>query len=167
MSRLIRGHHIGRVNCGTRPLSRCSETGPALGRRRRTLHASVTRRDRCEGPRRTRRPSRASRRGAERSEVSRLAGDRSLQEQEHPHSNNPLDTAGEEKHFHTTGTAQGRVARGITQGRGSAGPRPLDARTRTRQLRSTCVRFRSARAARRGPRSSRSPLLRRRAGRRR
>lgn len=55
---------------------------------------------------------------------SRLAGHRSLQEQEHPHSNNHLDTAGEAKHFRTTGTAHERVPRGITQGRGSVGPRP-------------------------------------------
>ena len=46
-------------------------------------------------------------------------------------------------------------------------PAPLDATTQTRQLRSTCVPYRSARAARRWRRSSRSPRLRRRAGPRR
>ena len=46
-------------------------------------------------------------------------------------------------------------------------PAPLDATTQTRQLRSTCVPYRSARAARRSRRSSRSPRLRRRAGPRR
>ena len=45
-------------------------------------------------------------------------------------------------------------------------PAPLDATTQT-QLRSTCVRCRSARAAHRSRRSSRSPRLRRRAGPRR
>ena len=45
-------------------------------------------------------------------------------------------------------------------------PAPLDATTPT-QLRSTCVRCRSARAAHRSRRSSRSPRLRRRAGPRR
>ena len=45
-------------------------------------------------------------------------------------------------------------------------PAPLDATTQT-QLRSTCVRCRSARTARRSRRSSRSPRLRRRAGPRR
>ena len=46
-------------------------------------------------------------------------------------------------------------------------PAPLDATTQTRQLRSTCVPYRSARAARQWRRSSRSPRLRRRAGPRR
>ena len=46
-------------------------------------------------------------------------------------------------------------------------PAPLDATTQTRQLRSTCVPCRSARAARQWRRSSRSPHLRRRAGPRR
>ena len=46
-------------------------------------------------------------------------------------------------------------------------PAPLDATTQTRQLRSTCVPSRSARAARRWMRSSRSLRLRRRAGPRR
>ena len=45
-------------------------------------------------------------------------------------------------------------------------PAPLDATTQT-QLRSTCVRCRSAHAAHRSRRSSRSPRLRRRAGPRR
>ena len=45
-------------------------------------------------------------------------------------------------------------------------PAPLDATTQT-QLRSTCVRCRSARTARRSRRSSRSPRLRRQAGPRR
>ena len=55
-----------------------------------------------------------------------------------------------------------------TQHRG-AGPqaRAPSATTQTRTLRSTCVRSRSARAARRWRRSSRSPRLRRRAGPRR
>ena len=46
-------------------------------------------------------------------------------------------------------------------------PAPLDATTQTRVLRSTCVPCRSARAARRWMRSSRSLRLRRRAGPRR
>ena len=55
----------------------------------------------------------------------------------------------------TTGTAQGREP---------AGPRPPDATTQTRLLRSTCVRSRSARAGRPGPGRGRGrPAGRRRA----
>ena len=58
------------------------------------------------------------------------------------------------KHQHSTGARARR-------------PAPLDATTQTRTLRSTCVPSRSARAARRWRRSSRSPRLRQRAGPRR
>ena len=67
-----------------------------------------------------------------------------------------------------TSNAQITGKSGTTQHRG-AGPqaRAPSATTQTRTLRSTCARSRSARAARRWRRSSRSPRLRRQAGPRR
>ena len=79
----------------------------------------------------------------------------------HGHTKQPGPTT----HHAAPGTPAAPQA---TQHRG-AGPqaRAPSATTQTRTLRSTCVRSRSAHAARRSRRSSRSPRLRRRAGPRR
>ena len=94
-----------------------------------------------------------------------LAGGRALRRPKHQRGN---------KHQHAARTASGRAAAHRhrphkathSTGARTRRPAPLDATTQT-QLRSTCVRYRSARAARRSRRSSRSPRLRRRAGPRR
>ena len=62
----------------------------------------------------------------------------------------------------TSGTTSTNTAQGARARR----PAPPDATTQTRTIRSTCVRSRSAHAARQSRRSSRSLRLRRRAGRR-
>ena len=98
-----------------------------------------------------------------------LAGGRALRRPEHPWGNKQQQ-AGRPP---PTGTHSGRARRRPehqrrhkkhSTGARARRPAPLDATTQTRTLRSTCVRSRSARAARRWRRSSRSPRLRRRAG---
>ena len=98
-----------------------------------------------------------------------LAGGRALRRPEHPWGNKQQQ-AGRPP---PTGTHSGRARRHPehqrrhkkhSTGARARRPAPLDATTQTRTLRSTCVRSRSARAARRWRRSSRSPRLRRRAG---
>ena len=85
------------------------------------------------------------------------------------------ERAGRRPTAHTAAQPRGRTRRRPEQqrrhkqhstGARTRRPAPLDATTQT-QLRSTCVRCRSAHAARRSRRSSRSPRLRRRAGPRR
>ena len=85
------------------------------------------------------------------------------------------ERAGRRPPAHTAAQPRGRTRRRPEQqrrhkqhstGARTRRPAPLDATTQT-QLRSTCVRCRSAHAAHRSRRSSRSPRLRRRAGPRR
>ena len=82
------------------------------------------------------------------------------------------ERAGRRPPAHTAAQPRGRTRRRPEQqrrhkqhstGARTRRPAPLDATTQT-QLRSTCVRCRSAHAAHRSRRSSRSPRLRRRAG---
>ena len=82
------------------------------------------------------------------------------------------ERAGRRPPAHTAAQPRGRTRRCPEQqrrhkqhstGARTRRPAPLDATTQT-QLRSTCVRCRSAHAAHRSRRSSRSPRLRRRAG---
>ena len=103
-------------------------------------------------------PGRASRRRAERSSrCGRLAGGP-------PPTGTPSSPAPQ----HTTRRPERqRHHKKHSTGARARRPAPLDATTQTRTLRSTDVPCRSARAARRWRRSSRSPRLRRRAGPRR
>ncbi len=97
-------------------------------------------------------PGRASSRRAERSSRrGRLAG-----------GPPPTGTTSSPARQHTT-----RRHTKHSTGARARRPAPLDATTQTRQLRNTDVPCRSARAAHRSRRSSRSPRLRRRAGPRR
>ena len=144
--------------------------GPGCGARgrRRGLDGTTQhrRRHRCGGRRRAwlrcpwavAGPGRASRRRAERSSRrGRLAG-----------GPPPTGTPSSPAQQHTTRRPERqRRHKKHSTGARACGPASLGATTQTRTLRSTCVRRRSARAARRWRRSSRSPRLRRRAGPRR
>ena len=136
---------------------------------------TATRRRRCGGRRRVRRARAGfeidhSEPSGSRVAISRAAGPDGARNTRGATSNTSRKATA---HRHTqrpepTAPATPVGPQATTQHRG-AGPqaRAPSATTQTRTLRSTCVRSRSARAARRWRRSSRSPRLRRRAGPRR
>ena len=98
-----------------------------------------------------------------------LAGGRALRRPEHPWGRRPRahQAARPTRQATRRPEHQRRHKQQHSAGARARRPAPLDATTQTRTLRSTCVRSRSAHAARQSRRSSRSPRLRRRAGPRR
>ena len=156
----MRQARAGHDTCGRRVTLRCRWAGawPGFEARRRAKLAARTARGRAATHRHTQRP------GTTRVEGAGGSGGRGLRDR-------PLravrlacgDLAGGRARRRPE---HQRATRNTAQHRG-AGPQARAPSATTQILRSTCVPFRSARAAHRSRRSSRSPRPRRRAGPRR
>ena len=150
--------HWKRRRCGgyrrvrrAKPQCWWAAAGPGRASSRRAEHQQHCKRRRCGGCRRVRR-ARAGFEIDHSERSSRVAISRAAGPDGARNNSGTTRNAGNPA-THSTGARTRR-------------PAPLDATTQT-QLRSTCVRCRSAHVARRSRRSSRSPRLRRRAGPRR